>query len=499
MTRLETSARMWGIGLSKAASTSLESIAGPALELIRFSSSHAPDPAAYSADAPCIIWMAWSAWQKMTQEQQAFFRRLESAPKVLLLNKDVPLSEVEGLLALGHFSTMRLPLTPSLVRETLERAEEVSHLYTDIYRMTQEIYLERELLARKNEQLSFINQFISRASQSLDPAEVLEGARQDLKRLFPVDLLQAIFWNSPQALESSAESSAMLFLATDKAGEAQHAWIQLLLESAAKVTQTTLTNYQIISMAKSDYERHIPPAPPAAEHVLMLPVQTGGVQFGCLALHAPSAMRLGRDQVELLHTAVNHLSLALKNALLFNQARSEAEYDGLTMIHNRKYFDRRLREELHRHQRYRQDLTVLLLDVDHFKDVNDTYGHQAGDLVLSELGALLADTVRNTDHPARYGGEEFAILLPQTDGAQAWILAERLRKRIKAMTFNHEGTRFHITASLGIASCAPGCTATPEALLREADQALYFAKQNGRNRVHWDTPAMDTDVQAMVQ
>ncbi len=497
MTRLETSARMWGVGLTKAVCASLQSMAGAAFALKCFSRRQIPDPATYSEDNPCVIWIAWTAWESMTATQRAFFIRLESAPKVLLLSKDVPLSKVEDLLAMGHFSTMRLPLQPTLVRDTLDRAEEVSHLYTDIYRMTQEIYLERELLARKNEQLSFINQFISRASQTLDPTAVLDGARQDLKRLLPVDLLQAVFWNT--ATHPSGDASATCFLSTDKAGEAQHAWIQLLLDAATRATGTPMTSYHIVSLAQSEYERNVPPPPPSPEHEMILPVQVGGEQFGCLVLHTPGSMQLGRDQVELLHTAVNHLSLALKNALLFNEARNEAEFDGLTMIHNRKYFDRRLREEMQRHQRYGHDLSVLLLDVDLFKQVNDTYGHQAGDLVLAELGALINDTVRTTDYAARYGGEEFAIILPQTDGSQAWILAERLRKKIKALTFNHDGIRFRITASLGIGACESGCHATPAELLREADQALYMAKNNGRDQVHWPAARLEDDVQAMMQ
>ncbi|GAB7080448.1 GGDEF domain-containing protein [Megalodesulfovibrio paquesii] len=509
MTRLETTERMWAVGIDPTVCATIEAVAGEQYSLRQFSHEEIPTPAVYSQDNPCLIWIAWETWQRMTHQEHQFFKRLESSPKVLLFQDDVSLSRVEELLARSSFSTMRLPLKAEQIRESLDRAEEIAHLYSDIYKMTQEIYLERELLARKNEQLSFINQFISRASQSLEPVAVLEGARQDLKRLLPADLLQGVFWTMERTASpgdanpgTPAGLNAVCFLTTDRASESQHAWLQLLLESATRTTGLPVRSYRIVPLASCDYERAIPPPAPSTGQVVMLPASAAGTQFGCLALHSASALNLGRDQVELLHTAASHLSLALRNALLFDQARNEAEYDGLTMIHNRKHFDLRLREELTRHERYGHALSLLMLDVDHFKKINDSFGHQAGDLVLAELGSLLKEVVRSTDYPARFGGEEFAILLPQTDGAQAWVLAERLRKRIMAMTFNHQGQKFRITASMGIGTYAAGQAegnAHPEELLREADQALYDAKRNGRNQVRWSPSAIDGHAQAMIQ
>lgn len=502
MTRLETTERMWGVGLAKSVARTVQQYAGEGYVLRCFPSRAIPSPTDYSQDNPCLIWIAWSAWQAMSPPQQQFYKRLESSPKVLLLSEDVPLSKVEELLALSSFSTMRLPLKAEQVQDALDRAGEIAHLYADIYRMTQEIYLERELLARKNEQLSFINQFISRAAQSLDPVAVLTGACQDLKRLAPVEMLQGIFWSveEPAPKNTLPGLQAVCFLTTDKTSESQHAWLQLLLDSATRTTGLPVRGYQVVPLANGEYERAIIPPPPSPGKVMLLPASSAGTQFGCLALHACAPMQLGRDQVELLNTAASHLSLALRNALLFDKARSEAEFDGLTMIHNRTHFDRRLREELARHARYGHSLSLLLLDVDHFKAINDTYGHQAGDTVLMELGSLLKNTVRTTDYSARYGGEEFAIILPQTDGAQAWILAERLRKRIMALCFNHEGAPFRITASLGIGTFSPGETGTtPEALLREADEALYAAKHGGRNQVRWSDAALGDHLQAMMQ
>jgi diguanylate cyclase (GGDEF)-like protein len=120
----------------------------------------------------------------------------------------------------------------------------------------------------------------------------------------------------------------------------------------------------------------------------------------------------------------------MRNSLEFRKTKARADHDGLTRISNRHHFDIRLREEMKRHQRHQDELSLMMIDLDYFKSVNDTYGHQAGDMVLREVGKILHNTLRESDFPARYGGEEFVVILPQTREEQAWILAERLRSQI---------------------------------------------------------------------
>ena len=155
-----------------------------------------------------------------------------------------------------------------------------------------------------------------------------------------------------------------------------------------------------------------------------------------------------------------------------------ATLDGLTGIANRRAFQARLEAEILRTKRYHSPLSLIMLDVDHFKSLNDAHGHQAGDEVLQKIGRLLASTARNTDCVARYGGEEFAVILVNTSQAPAELAAERLRARIEAEPWPYRA----VMASIGIASC---CSADASAaqMIHQADQALYFAKKNGRNRV----------------
>lgn len=166
---------------------------------------------------------------------------------------------------------------------------------------------------------------------------------------------------------------------------------------------------------------------------------------------------------------------------LYHAAIGEAMTDRLTGVGSRAYFDQRLSEQLDHARRYKHPLTLVLLDVDHFKAINDTYGHPAGDQVLAGVGALLRGSVRLSDVAARYGGEEFALILPFTDAEGAWILADRLRQTIQEWTVILTEGLVHVTASFGLAELREGLDT--RALVAKADQALYQAKRGGRNQV----------------
>jgi two-component system cell cycle response regulator len=156
--------------------------------------------------------------------------------------------------------------------------------------------------------------------------------------------------------------------------------------------------------------------------------------------------------------------------------------DGLTQVHNYRYFQDRLREEFRRAQRYDDPLSLILLDLDHFKAFNDEHGHQVGDGVLSDVAAALERSVRETDLVARYGGEEFAILLPRTSLAGALTVAERVWRELGALRSGPAGS-LRVTASLGVSGFPHHAINSPEQLVRTADQALYRAKREGRDRI----------------
>lgn len=164
---------------------------------------------------------------------------------------------------------------------------------------------------------------------------------------------------------------------------------------------------------------------------------------------------------------------------------SEARTDSLTNLPNRRAFDDELMRRVAEWQRFDTPLSLLILDVDHFKRFNDTHGHQAGDEVLRQVGKTLAECVREMDLPCRYGGEEFAIVMPATDSEGGRVLAERVRSAIESMEVEFEGKNLSVTASLGLAGILH--EEDHGLFLKRADEALYVSKDAGRNNAHWHT------------
>lgn len=176
--------------------------------------------------------------------------------------------------------------------------------------------------------------------------------------------------------------------------------------------------------------------------------------------------------------------LARKLKMVNEKLRKLSIIDGLTGLYNHRYFQERLREEFERTRRYRHSLSLIMLDIDYFKKVNDTYGHLFGDFVLKELARIIKESLRKTDIAARYGGEEFALILPETEIQGASALGERLRSRVEKHSFQMKGISLHITISLGAASIFPAeSSKTPRDLIETADKALYYSKTHGRNRL----------------
>jgi diguanylate cyclase len=162
-----------------------------------------------------------------------------------------------------------------------------------------------------------------------------------------------------------------------------------------------------------------------------------------------------------------------------------ARTDGLTGLNNRRHFMEQVGHEFRRTQRQERPLSIVMIDLDHFKQVNDTYGHQVGDRVLAGVARVLRDTIRATDLVGRFGGEEFVLALPETDAADAHDLAKRLCQAVREWAYEpaSELPILHTSCSLGVATWWPGSADSLEEILRRADTALYRAKEQGRNRV----------------
>ncbi len=216
--------------------------------------------------------------------------------------------------------------------------------------------------------------------------------------------------------------------------------------------------------------------------VEVLPLTVGDKLIGILELVGRDADPAFAEHRELMKTVAEHLSLALYSAVLFENAERLATYDPLTGIANHRAMQDFLHRRFSEAERKRENLGVIMLDVDHFRSFNEEEGHDAGDEVLRKVVEVLRSTVRPYDLPARYGGEEFTVILPGVGAEETLAIAERIRGKIERLEYlTRSGRRRHITASLGCA-VFPETSGEPNGLLKAADVALFQAKRAGRNR-----------------
>ncbi len=197
--------------------------------------------------------------------------------------------------------------------------------------------------------------------------------------------------------------------------------------------------------------------------------------------YLPKRKRNTETLARIIHATLEKAQLDLEVKKVHARMAEMATRDELTQLSNRRYFIEALEREFDRATRYEIEMTLVIMDLDHFKNINDTYGHPAGDMVLAKMGAILKEQKRRSDLACRYGGEEFALILPHTDRESACTVCERIRKMVTGHVFEHQSHQFSLTVSIGLASVHD--SNSPGDLLSHADQALYQAKETGRNKV----------------
>jgi diguanylate cyclase (GGDEF)-like protein len=256
-------------------------------------------------------------------------------------------------------------------------------------------------------------------------------------------------------------------------------WVAFDPSSSALATACDERGTVLVTTLDAESDPWLATALPGARNIIAVPLTAEGETLGLLIAVQGRRMpsRIARRVVSMVERFVSHGTLALRNAWLLEQVRRMATTDSLTGIANRAAFDNALSAEIGRASRLRDDVSLLMLDIDHFKRLNDAHGHQLGDQVLRLVGTTLKHVCREFDTPARYGGEEFGILLPSTSKEQAMEAAERIRTSIAEMP-----SGLDVTVSVGVATF-PFDGADPNTLVGAADKALYASKRNGRNQV----------------
>jgi diguanylate cyclase (GGDEF)-like protein len=211
----------------------------------------------------------------------------------------------------------------------------------------------------------------------------------------------------------------------------------------------------------------------------LLPMKFNEIQLGLICAIKAGAESFSHAEKKLLPDLVKHIAVSFANARLYNLATT----DDLTTLYTKGFFEARIREFENRFYQTGEGFSIMMIDLDHFKKVNDTFGHPVGDKVLRQIAELIRDGMRHGDIPCRYGGEEFVILLPEEKIRSVASIANRLREKIANYTFQiHEIPPFKKTVSIGI-SCCPLHATNAYKLVSMADEAMYTAKQNGRNQV----------------
>ncbi len=260
--------------------------------------------------------------------------------------------------------------------------------------------------------------------------------------------------------------------------------ITIPLEQRSIITSVYKTGrYRLVYDVENDAPDYYPlPYFPHTRSKVVLPLRMGEKTFGVLDIHSNSLDTFVYNDVLLLQTLSDQVSVSIENARLFAKVEYLATNDALSGLYNRRYLFELARIEIERSSRYNCPLSVVIMDIDFFKRVNDTYGHPVGDQIIQTIGNVCRKSLRAVDIIGRYGGEEFVFLLPETDAKHAEVVMDRLRRKIAIMPFDTTAGNVHITVSIGISFIEPG-NAEIGHLLDAADKALYRAKQTGRNKV----------------
>ena len=239
----------------------------------------------------------------------------------------------------------------------------------------------------------------------------------------------------------------------------------------------------VSDFASSDYSTPPERGKYGDEYALGIPLIIGGEVIGVLNLNGNGKGFFEKPDFAFMRLGAEHIASSLSNAIQYQKIQEMAVRDGLTNLYNHRYFYERLAEEWERTRRYGKTISIILLDIDFFKKINDSYGHLTGDMALRELAKMLKKHLRLVDVVARYGGEEFAIMLPETSKEDALPVAERIRKDVEGTAFKGEKETIRFTVSAGVEDTKNEKVKKPDDVVRLADEKLYKAKNSGRNRV----------------
>lgn len=337
----------------------------------------------------------------------------------------------------------------------------------------------RERLADMIGELPVLYRLNKDLLSTLDPRQIAQRAFGHLKEVLQYDSVALLM------LGDEARAELLIDAIRPLADEYTEAVKEHLIRGLAAATGTILDigNLVVLSFQRrADIEGSGEEPVKSLRSHLTVPLVARGQLYGMLSSGAAREGSFTEDNLRILSIVANEIASAMENVTL-QKTKLLAILDTVTDVYNSRFFRQCLRMDFARAQRYHSTLSLVVLDIDHFRHINDAYGHRQGDVILYELASILRRTAREVDVVARLGGGEFALLLPQTDYAGAVALAERIRLRVRENRFSGLPADSMLTVSAGVASFPALAGTSHESMLEQAHEALREAKEAGRDRV----------------
>jgi diguanylate cyclase (GGDEF)-like protein len=325
--------------------------------------------------------------------------------------------------------------------------------------------------------LNVLRSTINAISTSIEIKEIVESAGNNLPHLFDFSSF-GIFWKQDLLLFLYQEDSCPPPF-TQEVVKNMIKVLSILGEEPFEADRMTL---QVEKRKLRPKQMMMDPKATLKSH-LTLPLTVEGEILGCISLNSDQPNAFDAQDLQFLSVIGYQMAATLKHFQRFSSIQNIASYDTLTGLYNRRYFEEKLGVEAQKSFYGGTPLSLVMVDLDHFKKVNDTFGHTEGDQVLCKISSLLKNSLRKKDMVARYGGEEFILILPEAGLEESFVIAERIRSLVERTSFEVGQARVNLTVSMGISHFPSHRAKSKEELIRMADQALYDAKRGGRNKV----------------
>ena len=429
---------------------------------------------------------------KMTEEAQA-------RPVIIVLARNITVPASVSLMESGVFTIVSGEYTPEQAASAISRAYANRRAFEKIMKLNDslrqskgkiqtlnaKVAEDRDRLAKVNEELNFLLRLATSLNEDPDMDAVFEGLCRDLAHFAPyqgIELLSLVGGPVFRICGVAGEEGQ----SANPGGTARvRSRIRRFLKRHGLPSEGTESLYKIFP-APGGMSATAGGSGSSRFFRWEAPLSFGGEMMGELSVNFSKAPAEGVER--LLRSVAMQMSIFLHNTAEREKVHEMATRDGLTGLYNFRSFREIFGREFERFLRYGRNLSLMMIDLDHFKEVNDTYGHQVGDKALRMVAGIIQGSLRKTDYGFRYGGDEFVILLPDRDTPHAEILARRIHAAVKQVR-GVPSFRSSLTVSIGIADCGAIVSREGEELLRRTDGALYRAKEKGRDRIELAEPA----------